>query len=130
MKSNYMNREGLVTLSYEEANLVRQALVLQADTLRAAIELTARDTLVATLSEHEMWHNMLERNERLYNLMTNAEVKHDAYREEMESGPTLDEIIGALSELRRAEMDRAYDGEVEAQQFIDLAEWERTYDGE
>ena len=30
MKSNYMNREGLVTLSYEETNLVRQALVLQA----------------------------------------------------------------------------------------------------
>ena len=110
MKSNYMNREGLVTLSYEETNLVRQALVLQAETLRAAIVATCFDPSV-TLSEHEMWHNMLERNERLYNLMTNAEVSHDAYREEMESGPTLDEILGALHELLRAEMDRAYDGE-------------------
>lgn len=113
MKSDYMNREGLVTLSYEEANLVRQALVLQAETLRAAIVAT-HFSPDATLSEHEMWHNMLERNERLYNLMTCAEVNHDAYREEMErttrSAPTLDEI--------------------EAQQFIDRAEWERAYDGE
>ena len=110
MKSDYMNREGLVTLSYEEANLVRQALVLQAETLRAAIVAIHFDPSAATLSEREMWHNMLERNERLYNFMTNAEVNHDAYREEMESAPTLDEIV--------------------AQQFIDLAEWERAYDGE
>ena len=117
MKSDYMNREGLVTLSYEETNLVRQALVLQAETLRAAIVAT-HFGLDATLSEHEMWHNMLE---RLYNFMTNAEVNHDAYREEMESEPVLE----APPTRSGPTLD-----EIEALQFIDLAEWERAYNGE
>ena len=113
MKSDYMNREGLVTLSYEEVDLVRQALALQAATLREAIVIT-HFSPDATLSEHEMWHNMLERNERLYNLMTCAEVNHDAYREEME----------------RPTHNKPTPEEVEAQQSVDRAEWERAYNGE